>query len=79
MKHNTKTITKKFQVECLACDDDIYVGSNPKIGGYVTCNSCDAEFQITDLKPTMIDWPDEDDYVDEEEGYYDDINDEFDS
>lgn len=73
-----KTMTKKLKVECLACDDDIYIGQNPKIGFYVTCNSCDAEFQITDLKPVLIDWPDEDDFVDEEEGYYDDINDDSD-
>ena len=66
-------------VECLACNDDVYVGRNPKIGSYVTCNGCDAEFQIVDLDPVMIEWPDYDDYTDEEEGYYDDINDEYDN
>lgn len=77
MKH--KTISKKMRVKCLACEDDIYVGNNPKIGGYVICHGCDAAFQITDLDPVMIDWPDDGDYFDEEEGYYDDINDEYDS
>ena len=75
---NQKTISKKATVECLACDEDVYVGHNPKIGNYVICNSCDSEFQIIDLKPVMIDWPDDDDFVDEEEAYYDDIYDEDD-
>jgi hypothetical protein len=73
-----KTISKKVTVACLACEDDVYIGRNPKIGNYVICNSCDSEFQIIDLEPIMIDWPDEDGYVDEEEAYYDDVYDEDD-
>lgn len=69
----------KLMVECLACEDNVFVGRNPIFGSYVTCNSCDAEFQIIDLNPVLIDWPENDDYTDDEEGYYDDIYDELDS
>ncbi len=79
MKQKTKSISKKLMVECLACEDDVYIGSNPKIGSYVICNSCDAEFQIIDLDPVLIDWPEYDDYTDDDEGYYDDVYDELDS
>ena len=78
MKQPTKTISKKMMAECLACNDDIYIGNNPQIGRYVICDNCDAEFIIIDLKPVLIDWPDFDDYSDEDEGYYDDIDDEYD-
>ena len=78
MKQQSKTRSKKMTVECLACEDDIYISQNPKIGSYIYCDTCDAEFQIIDLKPVLIDWPDDDDYFDEQEGYYDDINDESD-
>ena len=78
MKHKTKTISKRLSAECLACGDDIYIGRTQKIGSYVICNHCDAEFQVIDLEPVLIDWPDGDDYYDEEEGYYDDIHDEYD-
>ena len=74
MKQVTKTRPKKVTVECLVCNDDVYVGQNPKVGSYVTCNGCDAEFQIVDLEPVLIDWPEFDDYVDDEEGYYNDID-----
>ena len=73
-----KTISKKGTVECLACEEDVYVGLNPRIGNYIICSSCDSEFQIIDLKPVMIDWPYEDDYEDEEEAYYDDLYDDDD-
>jgi hypothetical protein len=70
-----KTISKRGTVACLACEVDVYVGFNPKIGSYVICNHCDAEFQITNLKPVMINWPDDDDFTDEDEAYYDDLYD----
>ena len=77
MKQQTKT-RLKIEVDCLACGDDVYVGRDPKIGSYIYCNNCDAEFQIIDLDPVLIDWPEDDDYFDDEEGYYDDLNDEYD-
>jgi hypothetical protein len=78
MKPKIKTRSKNVTVECLACKDDVYVGQNPKIGNYVFCHSCDAEFQIIDLEPVMIDWPDYNGFSDEDEGYYDDTYDEYD-
>ena len=78
MKNKTRTRSKKVMVECLACEDDVYIDRNPKIGSYVICSNCDAAFQIIGIEPILIDWPDDDDYFDEEEGYYDDINDEND-
>ena len=73
MKHNQKEHSKKETVECLACDEDVYVGRNPKVGNFVTCQHCDETFQIIDIDPILIDWPyDDDDYSDDEEGYYDD-------
>ena len=79
MKQNGKNFSKKETVECLACDEDVYVGRNPKVGNFVTCHNCDATFQIIDVGPVLIDWPfdgdDEyeeyEDYGDEDEGYYD--------
>ena len=78
MTHRIKTRTKKAIIECLACEEGVYVGRDPKIGDYIYCHNCDAEFQITDLDPILIDWPDEEDYFDQEEGYYDEIHDEND-
>ncbi len=78
MKQKIKTISKKKKVECLACSDDVYVDRNLKIGSYVICSGCDAAFQIIDLDPVLIDWPDLDDYVDDDESYYDEIQDEDD-
>ena len=78
MKPNTWTRSKKVTVTCLVCKDEIYVGQQPKIGSYVICNGCHAEFQISDLEPLLIDWPVFDGYSDEEEGYYDDVYDEDD-
>ena len=79
MKQKTRTRSKNEVVECLACEDDVFVGRNPKIGNFVVCHNCDAAFQIIDLKPVLIDWPDYDDYTDDDEGYYDDVYDETDS
>jgi len=69
MKAKDRTTSKRLTVDCLACGDNIYVGLNPTIGTYVICNSCDAEFHIVDLEPVLIDWPDGDDFFDEEEGH----------
>ena len=79
MKYHEKTRPKKATVECLACDEDVYVGRNPKVGNFVTCHHCDETFQIIDIAPILIDWPLDDDYTVDEEGYYDDVYDEYDS
>ena len=81
MKHHEKMRPKRETVECLACDDDVYVGRNPKVGNFVTCRHCEEVFQIIDIDPVLIDWPydEDDDYTDDDEGYYDDNYDEVDS
>jgi hypothetical protein len=80
MKHQDKMRPKKETVECLSCDEEVFVGRNPKVGNFVTCHNCDETFQIIDIEPVLIDWPyDEDDYTDDEEGYFDDVYEEYDS
>ena len=75
MKHQDKIRPQKDTVECLVCEEHVYVGRNPKIGSLVTCHNCDANFQVIDIEPVLIDWPfdeDEDDEFDEHEDYDDD-------
>ena len=76
MKHHEKMRPKNANVECLACDEEVYVGRNPKVGHFVTCHHCDETFQIIEIDPVLIDWPyeeDDDEYEDysDDEGYYD--------
>ena len=61
MKHQIKVQPKKVAVECLSCDGDIHVRSNPKIGQTITCDNCDESFVIIDVNPLMVDWPNFDD------------------
>ena len=52
--------------ECLYCGEDVYVGRNPQVGNFITCDGCDSQFEIIDLEPIMVDWPYyEDDYIQE--------------
>lgn len=68
MNQRTKTKTKKMIAECLYCGEDVYVGRNPQVGNFVTCDGCDSQFEIIDLEPVMVDWPYyEYDYVQEED------------
>ena len=43
------------------CGEDINVGRNPKIGAFVNCDICDAQFEVADLTPILINWADNDD------------------
>jgi transcription elongation factor Elf1 len=71
MKRQMNVQPTKAIVECLSCDGIIRVGGNPKIGGIVTCDSCDESFEIIEIKPLMIDWlMYDDDYFDEDEYEY---------
>ena len=85
MKQNDKMRPQKETVECLACDEDVYVGRNPKVGNFVTCHNCYETFQIIDVEPVLIDWPydeddfDDDEYTDDDEGYFDEDDDDYDS
>lgn len=71
MKSHTRVKPKKTTVECLLCDEDIYVGNNPNLGKFITCKSCESVFEIINTDPVMIDWP----YDDDDESYYDDLED----
>jgi transcription elongation factor Elf1 len=53
----TKTKTKKMTADCLYCGEDVYVGRDPQIGNFVSCDSCDSQFEVIDLEPIMVDWP----------------------
>ena len=55
-----KLAKKKWIVECLFCGENIYVSQNFRIGSFVACRHCDSQFEITDLVPPMIDWPEYD-------------------
>lgn len=77
MNYRTKTKPKKKAAECLYCGENIYIGHNPKVGNFVTCDSCDTQFEIVDLDPVMVDWPYYNDDFDGDEGFSDDIDDEY--
>jgi transcription elongation factor Elf1 len=69
-----KMVTKSMKavVECLYCGEDIQIFINPKSGSFITCNKCSSQFEIIDLEPVTIDWPYyDDDYVDDDDAYYD--------
>lgn len=72
MKPRMRIKPEKSTVECLLCNEVIYVGNNPILGKFITCKSCEMVFEIINTDPVMIDWP----YYDDEESYYDDIDDE---
>jgi hypothetical protein len=63
---------------CLSCDSKIEIGSKAKIGKFVYCEFCGADFEIIELNPIEIDYAffddDDDDDLD-----YDDEEDSFDS
>lgn len=68
MNDRSRTKPQKKVIECLYCNEDIYLGGNPKIGNIVECKNCESLFEIVDLEPVMIDWPFyADDYPDDED------------
>lgn len=70
MKPQIKTKHKKMKVECLSCDNDIYIGDYPKVNKFITCKSCENVFEIINIDPILIDWPYfDDDYIDDEDLY----------
>lgn len=74
MKPQIKIKPKKLTVGCLLCSKDFYVEYNPKLGKFITCKNCETVFEIINIDPVMIDWP----YYDDDEGFYDMIEDEYD-
>ena len=69
-----RTKPRKIVVECIACDDTINIGYNPKVGNFITCGNCKSQFEIIDLDPVTIDWP----YFIDDDDLYEDLDDEDD-
>jgi lysine biosynthesis protein LysW len=59
---------------CLSCDSKIEIGSKAKIGQFVYCEFCGADFEIIELNPIELDYAFVDDDLD-----YDDEDDNYDS
>ena len=58
-------------VTCLECDRKLHLGYRAAVGDFVTCPSCDSEFEVVSLKPARIEWAyDYDDEYDEIDAYY---------
>jgi hypothetical protein len=62
-----KTKPMRKTIDCLLCSQEIYIGSNPKIGNFISCDNCDSQFEIIDLEPVLIDWFYFDEFFEEEE------------
>lgn len=63
--------------QCVECDDNVELGSLPRVGMKVTCHSCGARLEIVSLEPAEVDWAyEEDDGTDDEE--WDDDDDDLD-
>ncbi len=44
---------------CPDCAARLYLGRSPWLGQPVTCDHCDAELEIINLRPPELDWTDE--------------------
>jgi lysine biosynthesis protein LysW len=44
---------------CPDCAERIYLGSHPWVGQPITCDRCDADLEVTDLKPPVLDLTDD--------------------
>lgn len=42
--------------KCVDCDQEIGIGSNPKLGRYVECKNCRAEQEIININPPRLGW-----------------------
>lgn len=52
-------------VTCPGCDDELYIGGEPRLGQKVVCGECDARLEVVSLDPLEVDFPSEDDDGDE--------------
>ena len=61
-------------VTCLDCDRKLHTGVRAEVGDFITCPSCDSEFEVVSVKPIRIEWAYFDDYdyddYDDEDKYY---------
>ena len=62
-------------VTCLECDRKLHLGVRADVGDFITCPSCDSEFEVVSMKPKRIEWAyfNDDEYDD-----YDDYDDDDD-
>ena len=60
---------------CLSCDSKIAIGSKARIGQFVYCEFCGADFEIIELNPIELDYT----FVDDDLDYEDDDDDSWNS
>ena len=52
--------------DCPSCGTKVIIGSHPRMGQRFTCRSCNTEVEVVWLDPVELDWPYDDDGVDDE-------------
>lgn len=55
---------------CPDCEEDVDLGSSPKLGQKVTCPFCEADLKVTSVRPLRLSWDDDD--MDYDEAWDDD-------
>jgi lysine biosynthesis protein LysW len=53
-------------LECLECEAEIKVPSDVKLGDTIACKMCGELFEVVELDPLEIDYPDDDEIWDED-------------
>jgi hypothetical protein len=43
---------------CPDCGGRLYVGKRPWVGQPVSCDRCDADVEVTQVNPLVVDWSD---------------------
>ena len=43
-------------VHCIACEQAIYLETQPEQGEIILCSSCGVELEVINLEPTELDW-----------------------
>jgi lysine biosynthesis protein LysW len=43
---------------CPDCAGRLYLGKKPWVGQPVSCDRCDADLEVTQVNPLMLDWSD---------------------
>jgi lysine biosynthesis protein LysW len=56
---------------CLSCDSKIEIGSKARIGQFVYCEFCGADFEIIELNPIELDYA----FIDDDDLDYEDEDD----
>ena len=53
--------------ECPQCGNEVSLGTQPKLGKLVECKECGAELEVVWLDPLELDWPLDEDELEEDE------------